>query len=100
LAERATGDEIRLEAARVLALQIVNPIDRRSRDRHRRTFGYSTVYLDSPGIRCFVDHVEDPAVALQARSTVACRQGLWVLEVKLKRSGDETDKRRMNKHRG
>lgn len=62
----------------------------------RRVFRYSTVYFDTPDLRCFVDHVEDRVPRFKARSRVYEDTGVCVFEVKLKRQGDETDKRQID----
>lgn len=35
---------------------------------HRRAFGYSTTYFDTPDLRCFVDHLEDRVPRFKART--------------------------------
>jgi hypothetical protein len=62
----------------------------------RRVFGYSTVYFETPDLRCFVDHVEDRVPRFKARSRLYEDSGKCVFEVKLKRSEDETDKRQID----
>jgi hypothetical protein len=62
----------------------------------RRTFSYSSTYFDTPDLRCFVDHVEDRLPRFKARSRLYEDSHHCVFEVKLKRSGDETDKRQLD----
>jgi hypothetical protein len=62
----------------------------------RRKFAYSSTYFDTPDRRCFVDHVEDRVPRFKARSRLYADSHHCVFEVKLKRSGDETDKRQLD----
>ncbi len=62
----------------------------------QRVFGYSTVYFETPDLRCFVDHVEDRIPRFKARTRVYEDSGDCVFEVKLKRTEDETDKRQLH----
>lgn len=62
----------------------------------RRSFGYSTTYFETPDLRCFVDHVEDRVPRFKARTRFYEDADECVFEVKLKRSGDETDKRQID----
>jgi|SRR5437588_651099 len=61
----------------------------------RRVFRYSTIYFDTPDLRCFLDHVEDRVPRFKARTRFYEDTGECVFEVKLKRSEDETDKRQI-----
>lgn len=54
----------------------------RLRDDHQvleiegeEAFAYCTTYFDSPGLRCYVDHVEDRAPRFFRRITLAAREG-------------------------
>jgi hypothetical protein len=62
----------------------------------RRAFAYSSTYFDTPGLRCFVDHVEDRTPRFKTRSRLYEDSGHCVFEVKLKASGGETDKRQLD----
>jgi hypothetical protein len=62
----------------------------------RRTFAYSSTYFDTPDLRCFVDHVEDRLPRFKARSRLYEDSHHCVFEVKLKRAGNETDKRQLD----
>jgi hypothetical protein len=59
----------------------------------RRTFGYRTVYFDSPGLRCFHDHVRGRAPRFKVRTRCYLDAGDCQLEVKFKAEDDETGKR-------
>lgn len=62
----------------------------------RRVFSYSTTYFETPDRRCFIDHVEDRVPRFKVRSRFYEDSGQCVFEVKLKRGGDETDKRQID----
>jgi VTC domain len=66
-------------------------------DGHR-AFRHSTTYFETPDLRCFTDHVEDRVPRFKARTRLYEDEdsGERVLEVKLKRSEDETDKRQID----
>ncbi|MFL5839699.1 MAG: polyphosphate polymerase domain-containing protein [Thermoleophilaceae bacterium] len=59
----------------------------------RRMFGYESNYFDTPGLRCFLDHVADRVPRFKARTRYYRDSGECVFEVKLKLADDETDKR-------
>ena len=61
-----------------------------------REFRYSTTYFETPDLRCFIDHVEDRVPRFKARARCYEDSDACVFEVKLKRSGDETDKRQID----
>lgn len=60
----------------------------------RRSFGYDSVYFDTPDLLCFRQHVEGTRPRFKARSRLYTETGVCFFEVKLKTSGDETLKRR------
>ena len=59
----------------------------------RRTFAYRSVYFDSPGLRCFHDHVHGRRPRFKVRTRCYLDAGECQLEVKFKTHDDETDKR-------
>ncbi len=59
----------------------------------RREFAYGTVYFDTPGLRCYRDHVEGRRPRFKARARLYADSGLCHFEVKIKTADDETDKR-------
>jgi hypothetical protein len=92
----------RIDIKYALARDAFEELLGRLRDDHdvleideQRVFGYSTVYFETPDLRCFVDHVEDRIPRFKARSRLYEDSGECVFEVKLKRSEDETDKRQI-----
>jgi hypothetical protein len=62
----------------------------------RREFAYRTTYFETPGLRCFTDHVEGRTPRFKVRTRVYEDSGQCMFEVKLKRSDDETDKRQVD----
>lgn len=61
----------------------------------RRDFGYSSVYLDTPGLRTFHDHRKGRRVRFKARTRTYLDTGTRMFEVKLKGARSVTDKTRM-----
>jgi hypothetical protein len=59
-------------------------------DGHRR-FRYESVYFDTPGLRCFHDHVEGRRPRFKARSRLYRETGACFFEVKVR--GEEMMKR-------
>lgn len=66
----------------------------------RRTFAYASVYFDSPGLRCFHDHVDGRRPRFKVRTRCYRDAGDCQLEVKVKTRDDETDKRQADHPRG
>ena len=62
----------------------------------RREFAYETVYFDTPGLRCYREHVEGRRPRFKARTRLYADSALCQFEVKIKREDDETDKRQAN----
>jgi hypothetical protein len=62
----------------------------------RRIFGYSSVYFDTPDMRCYHDHVESRAPRFKARTRHYEDTGVCHFEVKLKLPDGETDKRQID----
>jgi hypothetical protein len=58
----------------------------------RRLFTYESVYFDTPGLRCFWDHVEDARPRFKARTRYYRDTETCFFELKVK-TGDETTKR-------
>jgi hypothetical protein len=61
----------------------------------RRQFAYRSVYFDTPGLRAFHDHVQGVHPRFKLRTRCYLDGGGCRFEVKLKTSGDETDKRQV-----
>jgi hypothetical protein len=61
----------------------------------RRVFAYSSMYFDSPGLRCFHDHVEGRVPRFKTRTRHYRDAGVCTFEVKLKIGDGETDKRQI-----
>jgi hypothetical protein len=61
----------------------------------RRISRYSTTYFETPDLRCFRDHIGDHVPRFKVRTRLYEDTGECAFEVKLKRSGDETDKRQI-----
>lgn len=61
----------------------------------RREFAYETVYFETPGLRCFRDHVEERYPRFKARTRLYRDTQACVFEVKLKGADGETDKRQV-----
>ena len=59
----------------------------------RRCFDYESVYLDTPDLRCFRDHVEEVRPRFKIRTRLYRETGVCFLEVKVKDADDETTKR-------
>lgn len=83
-------DALRRLLERVRSDHVVLEID------GRRAFGYESQYFDTPGLRCFLDHVEDRRPRFKARTRYYRATGHCVFEVKLKNAADETDKRQVD----
>jgi hypothetical protein len=83
------GEAFRVLAGRLRASHEVLDID------GRRVFSYRSTYFETPDLRCFVDHVEDRVPRFKARTRLYEDSGECFFEVKIKRSGDETDKRQL-----
>jgi hypothetical protein len=58
----------------------------------RRQSPYESVYFDTPGLRCYRDHVEASLPRLKVRTRLYVETRVCSLEAKLKREGGETDK--------
>jgi hypothetical protein len=59
----------------------------------RRSFGYESVYFDTPDLRCFADHVEGRRPRFKVRSRYYRDTGACFFEVKVKRADETTIKR-------
>jgi hypothetical protein len=82
--------------------QAFTELANRLRDDHevldiagRRVFSYRTTYFETPDLRCFTDHVEGRLPRFKVRTRLYEDSGVCMFEVKLKRAGDETDKRQI-----
>jgi hypothetical protein len=62
----------------------------------RRVFAYSSMYVDSPDLRCFHDHAAGRAPRFKARTRHYRDTGVCHFEVKLKLESGETDKRQID----
>jgi hypothetical protein len=62
----------------------------------RRRFAYESTYFDTPGLRCFRDHVDGVRPRFKARVRRYVDTSSCVFEVKLKDADDETDKRQID----
>jgi hypothetical protein len=62
----------------------------------RRRFAYESIYFDTPGLRCFHDHVDGRRPRFKTRTRCYSDTGYCVFEVKLKLEDGETDKRQID----
>ena len=58
----------------------------------RRESVYESVYFDTPGLRCYRDHVEGQAPRIKVRTRLYVDTRVCALEAKLKRADGETAK--------
>jgi hypothetical protein len=58
----------------------------------QRRFSYESVYFDTPGLRCFTDHVEGNRPRFKVRSRYYRETKACFFEIKVKRADDETVK--------
>jgi hypothetical protein len=68
-------------------------------DGHR-SFDYESVYLDTPDLRCFRDHVESRRPRFKIRTRLYRETQACFVEVKVKTADEETAKRQRPHHPG
>jgi hypothetical protein len=93
----------RVDVKYLLSWDAVAALCRRLRDDHqmleidgRRMFRYESVYFDTPDLRCYHEHELGTLPRFKARTRLYADSGRCVFEIKLKLTGDVTDKRQID----